>query len=108
MRRAALIIGLASLVGIGGAAAQSTAQRPGNTPPPQQGVTCPPDVRGAPPTVGGPQAPDLSDKLADSKGVICPPAGIDQKIERPAPGGGELKVVPPPGSPGGNPNVQPK
>jgi len=50
----------------------------------------------------------LSDKLAQSNGVICPPAGVDPEIHEPAPPGGALKVIPPPGSPGGNPDVQPK
>jgi hypothetical protein len=69
---------------------------------------CPPDVRGEPPTVGGPSTPDLSDRLADSRGVICPPAGHDPDIQVPPPGGGKLKVLPAPGTPEGNPNVQPK
>ena len=50
----------------------------------------------------------LSDKLAQSKGVICPPDQIDPEMNRPAPGGGKMPVIPPPGSPGGDPNVQPK
>ena len=70
-------------------------------------AACPPDVQ-TPPTVGGPSSPNLSEKLADSKGVICPPAGVDPEIRVPPPGGGELKVIPPPGTPGGNPDVQPK
>jgi hypothetical protein len=50
----------------------------------------------------------LSDKLAQSNGVICPPMGVDPEIHEPAPSGGSIKVIPPPGSPGGNPDVQPK
>jgi hypothetical protein len=50
----------------------------------------------------------LSDKLARSNGVICPPAGVDPEIREPTPPGGPMPVIPPPGSPGGNPNVQPK
>ena len=50
----------------------------------------------------------LSDKLAQSKGVICPPDQVDPEMNRPAPGGGKMPVIPPPGSPGGDPNVQPK
>jgi len=50
----------------------------------------------------------LSDKLAQSNGVICPPAGVDPEIREPTPPGGSMKVIPPPGTPGGNPNVQPK
>ena len=51
---------------------------------------------------------NLSDKLAQSNGVICPPANVDPAIHEPTPPGGSMKVIPPPGSPGGNPNVQPK
>ena len=51
----------------------------------------------------------LSDKLARTDGVICPPAGLDPQIRSPAPGGGgNMPVIPPPGSPGGDPNVRPK
>ena len=50
----------------------------------------------------------LSDKLARTDGVICPPAGLDPDIRAPAPGGGSIPVIPPPGSPGGDPTVRPK
>jgi hypothetical protein len=51
---------------------------------------------------------NLSDKLAQSGGVICPPSQIDPAIKAPTPPGGSMTVIPPPGSPGGNPNIQPK
>jgi hypothetical protein len=50
----------------------------------------------------------LSDKLARTDGVICPPPEIDPDMHQPAPGGGATPVIPPPGSPGGDPSVQPK
>jgi len=75
---------------------------------PERGAMCPPDVKGEPPTVGGGSSEPLSDKLAQSKGVICPPAGIDRDMQVTPPSGGHLKVIPPPGTPGGDPNVQPK
>lgn len=50
----------------------------------------------------------LSDKLARTDGVICPPVGLDPDIRAPAPNGGNMPVIPPPGSPGGDPNVRPK
>lgn len=50
----------------------------------------------------------LSDKLAQSKGVICPPEHVDPDIKALTPQGGPMPVIPPPGSPGGNQNVQPK
>lgn len=103
MRRAVLIALLTSLGWTVAAAAQTSGDKSLG----QSGTACPPEVQ-PPPTVGGPNSPNLSEKLADSKGVICPPAGVDPEIRVPPPGGGELKVIPPPGSPGGNPDVQPK
>ncbi len=51
---------------------------------------------------------NLSEELARSKGVICPPAGIDPGISAPAVGGGVMPVIPPPGTPGGDPSMVPK
>jgi len=51
---------------------------------------------------------NLSDRLAQSGGVICPPSQVDPAIKAPTPQGGVMPVIPPPGSPGGNPNIQPK
>jgi hypothetical protein len=76
------------------------------TPGPKE---CPPGVASPAPqgnaTTGG---PSLSEQLSQSKGVICPPAGIDPGLDQTPPGGGRTPVIPPPGSPGGNPNVVPK
>ena len=55
---------------------------------------------------GKPQ--DLSDKLAKTGGVICPPSNVDTDIKAPTPEGGKLQVIPPPGTPQNQPNVQPK
>ena len=49
---------------------------------------------------------NLSNKLARSGGVICPPEHIDPEIKQPTPPGGPMPVIPPPGSPGGS--IQPK
>ena len=50
----------------------------------------------------------LSDKLARTGGVICPP-NVDPEIKAPTPdSGNKMPVIPPPGSPGGDPSVQPK
>jgi len=51
---------------------------------------------------------NLSDKLARSDGVICPPSQADPEIRAPTPPGGSMPVIPPPGSPGGDQSVQPK
>ena len=50
----------------------------------------------------------LSDKLARTDGVICPP-NVDPEIRAPTPEhGNKVPVIPPPGSPGGDPSIQPK
>jgi hypothetical protein len=51
---------------------------------------------------------NLSDELSRSKGVICPPAEIDPGISAPPTGGGVTPVIPPPGTPGGDPRIIPK
>ena len=63
----------------------------------------------------GTQAPaapgdNPSDKLNRSGGVIKPNENIDPKMQvnPPDPGPTSTPVIPPPGSPGGNPNVVPK
>jgi hypothetical protein len=34
---------------------------------------------------------------------LCPPAGVDPEMHAPAPDTGKTPVIPPPGSPGGDP-----
>ena len=53
------------------------------------------------------QAENLSDKLARTDGVLCPPA-VDSNIQLPTPQAGRTPVIPPPGSPGGDPTIRPK
>ncbi len=83
-------------------------------PPPQRSSQCAPTQPGEPrsntapgQTTGEAREP-LGDKLAESGGVLCPPEGVDPAMRAPAPDVGKTPVIPPPGSPGGNPNVQPK
>jgi hypothetical protein len=54
------------------------------------------------------RAESLGDRLAKSDGVLCPPPGVDQDMHAPTPQGGAMPVIPPPGSPGGDPSVRPK
>ncbi|WP_315798182.1 hypothetical protein [Bradyrhizobium sp. SZCCHNRI3043] len=101
------------------AAAAAHAQAPPTpaTPPqatapaPDANAACAPNVRAtATPdgiTIGRAGEP-LGDKLAKTNGVLCPPSGVDPEMHAPTPEGGTTPVIPPPGSPGGNPNVQPK
>jgi hypothetical protein len=70
---------------------------------------CPADIaNGAPRLNETTGSRPLSDQLSQSKGVICPPAGVDPGISVPPVGGGRTPVIPPPGTPGGDPSIQPK
>ncbi len=51
---------------------------------------------------------DLSHKLNSTGGVIHPEGSVDPGMQKPAPPVGATPVVPPPGSPGGKQDVQPK
>ena len=80
-------------------------QRPTACVPLKPGVRDPNASQGT--TVG--QANEaLGDKLAKSDGVLCPPAGVDPEMRAPTPDAGNTPVIPPPGSPGGDPTVRPK
>jgi hypothetical protein len=60
-------------------------------------------------SVGRSNAP-LSDKLDRTDGVIRPPADIapDMAVRPLVPNPGTTRVIPPPGSPGGDQSVEPK
>jgi len=81
----------------------AAAQQPGST------IQNPP---GQVPSGDGNARPDesLSDRLSRSQGVITPPSGVDPGIQVPAPEPDPktTPVIPAPGTPGGDPNVQPK
>jgi hypothetical protein len=98
---------LVAVMLLSAAAGTAYAQPAGNGAEPGPGVACPPDVKSEPPTVGG-GPKTLSDKLAQSKGVICPPSEVDRDMQVAPPAGGRLKVIRPPGTPGGDQSVQPK
>jgi hypothetical protein len=85
------------------------AQSPQSPPAPQilgpGPKACPPDVP-VPPRASSDRP--LSEQLSESKGIICPPAGVDpQIVERPAPTR-DNPVIPAPGSPGGDQTVKPR
>lgn len=107
MHRYAIISASLLLLGTAVAAAQTTPTQPGPAHPNSAArVPCTPGTGG---TVGsGDSSPNLSDKLADSNGVICPPSNVDPEMQKSAPGGGRMKVIPPPGAPGGDQNTIPK
>jgi hypothetical protein len=74
--------------------------------PPSQNTCAPHPGPPSDETTGSGQS--LSDRLAASKGVICPPAGVDPGISAPPVGGGRTPVIPPPDTPGGDPNIKPR
>jgi hypothetical protein len=109
------------LVTAGGMAAAQAPPTPA-TPPPQtapapavRSTDCAPTRSTSPnsnlapegSTTGQAREP-LSDKLAKSEGVLCPPPGVDPEMRAPTPPTGDTPVIPPPGSPGGDPKVRPK
>ena len=83
------------------------------TPPPRDSANCAPmspsgTTTTEHATVGRAGGEPLGDKLARSDGVLCPPSNVDPAMRAPAPETGKMPVIPPPGSPGGNPNLRPK
>ena len=65
------------------------------TPPPRAGEATP--------------SPPLGDRLSESKGVICPPKGVDPGIvNKPPSTNAPMPVIPPPGTRGGSPGAEPK
>jgi hypothetical protein len=89
-------------------------------PPPSAGSDVQPYPPGAQPKRAVPNEPDegisgssgdsLSHQLNRSGGIIHPPADVDPGLTRSAPdiGPHSMPVIPPPGTPGGNPDVKPK
>jgi hypothetical protein len=60
--------------------------------------------------LSGSSSGSLSHELSRSGGVIHPPANPDPGLTKPAPdlGPHSMPVIPPPGTPGGNPDIKPK
>jgi len=48
-----------------------------------------------------------SERLGRTDGVLCPP-NLDPQIRAPTPDAGTMKVIPPPGTPGGKSDIRPK
>ncbi len=88
------------------------------TPPPGNPAT-PPEVMEPPsenetppadPSTGSKPKEPLSKALREGEGVLEPPKGVDPGIQKGVPDDfkGKTPVIPPPGEPGGNSDVQPK
>lgn len=88
--------------------------------PPKPLPPAPPEVMEPPtehpsppsdPSTGGAQPKEpLTKELKEGEGVLEPPRGVDPGIEKKPPEDfeGKTPVIPPPGEPGGQPDVQPK
>jgi hypothetical protein len=62
----------------------------------------------SPPTAP-PASGTSSSDLGRSGGVVTLPPGVDPQMNRrPPPAGDSMPVIPPPGTPGGNPSTKPK
>ena len=111
MRFERLAGGVAAILMLAMPTALAQSERPAAPPsvsPPARSE-CSPDVgRTTPRSPETTGSRSLSEQLSESKGVICPPAGVDPGISVPPVGGGRTPVIPPPGTPGGDPNVVPK
>ncbi|WP_257167103.1 hypothetical protein [Bradyrhizobium sp. SRS-191] len=108
-----LVFVLASATSLAHAQAPPTPATPPQVtaPAPDANAACAPNARATATPDGittGRAGEPLGDKLAKTNGVLCPPSGVDPEMHAPTPEGGTTPVIPPPGSPGGNPNVQPK
>jgi len=117
MKRHILILGVACVIAALVFAQAPPQTKPQVTPRAEQNDpdACSPTTLGQGADVDNKQGRDktwqdknLSDKLARSNGVICPPSHVDPDMRQPAQGGGNMPVIPPPGSPGGNQQIQPK
>lgn len=100
MRRmeTATAMAIACLVGMAVPAAAQMMPKPNERPPVTDDAA-----------KGKATAEPLSDKLSRTDGVIKPPAGVDPQMQKPArQPDSSMPVIPPPGSPGGDPTVKPK
>jgi hypothetical protein len=77
--------------------------------PPNASQPPPEQIAPADRTPGTPRNTPLSDRLSQQQGTLKPPV-VDPNIQAPVPphAQGTMPVIPPPGTPGGDPTVVPK
>jgi hypothetical protein len=102
---------IAYLIALAVAAGPALAQNPQTAPPANPTVPiAPPNAPTPPPEKIAPsEGNNLSEHLSQQRGTIKPP-NVDpgMTVQPPARGAATTPVIPPPGSPGGNPSVIPK
>lgn len=79
--------------------------------PPKEGAAQPPQTvpEDTGPGKSGSSTGPLSDKLDRTDGIIHPPPGRDAMTRQPPPTGpNSTPVIPPPGTAGGDPKIEPK
>ena len=114
LRAATLVLG-AALAGVpgGGAFAQPGPAQPRQGSPSPLPPAPPERIEPEPRQPGGPGAQDGGSddgEAAPRGGVVRPPGGVDPAMRAPvpAPDPGAARVIPPPGTPGGDPRVRPR
>jgi hypothetical protein len=79
------------------------------SPPVAPGSPAVPPEKIVPPTGSGATGRTMSDQLSKDRGTVTPPSNVDPSMAvHPGTHGSTMPVIPPPGSPGGNPAVVPK
>ncbi len=102
MHRLSPLLAVAAIAAtVAGASAQSAAPPAGSDQTVPEKVAPDTDIKG--------KAGTLSEKLHQSGGVVRPEGNVDPTMDKvPPPAAGGMPVIPPPGSPGGAPEVSPK
>src|SRR5262245_59141517 len=67
-----------------------------------------PPLKPSLPQATAPDSGSLSENLSRSQGVIEPKPIDPEMVQPPPETGAKMPVIPPPGTPGGNPDVHPK
>jgi len=109
LRHSVLFAMLAALLG-GSAVSSAVAVTPTSPNKDQSAGKTAPQTVPEDPATSGSSAEPLSNKLDRSGGIIHPPGDVDPGMTQapPAVSSQSTPVIPPPGSPGGKPGINPK
>jgi hypothetical protein len=109
-RKTISVFAAVGIIALGASAAVAQPSSPPTATPAPPGPV--PPTAPTPPELIAPPAklPGTVAQSGTASGVIHPPGGVDPGIQTtvPAPNPNSMQVIPPPGTPGGNPNVQAK